>query len=194
MSQKSKFFTTKVHKDISQRTQNIAKQIVVFVNLCGKNGIVIVRLLILLFPDFDNATPNPFHAECKTLYRYCNNLISNAKNEVMRFVPISMPRHPNRRSEFCITLIYRAFQKHRNKSVEVRKKVTNGEGFISLCNSVSSAPLCCFSPFGGTKRGLFNTETQRTQRVTESHISQSHIYSFTTFFVTTPFSVVIRRK
>ena len=34
MSHKSKFFTTKVHKEFSQRTQNIDKQIVAFVNLC----------------------------------------------------------------------------------------------------------------------------------------------------------------
>jgi len=42
LSQKSKFFTTKVHKpplvppkgEKSQRAQNIAKQIVVFVSLC----------------------------------------------------------------------------------------------------------------------------------------------------------------
>ena len=41
----------------------------------------------------------------------------------MKFVPISMPRHPNRRSEFRITLIYSVFQKHGNKSIEVRKGI-----------------------------------------------------------------------
>jgi len=34
LSQKSKFFTTKVQKGFSQRAQNIAKQVVVSVSLC----------------------------------------------------------------------------------------------------------------------------------------------------------------
>ena len=45
VSQKSKIFTTKVHKGFSQRTQNIAKQIVVFVNLCVYFVLFVVKSL-----------------------------------------------------------------------------------------------------------------------------------------------------